>query len=274
METMTPFDAPASHTHAVRDDRLHSLVSRMLQGRAAASMHAYVLDEWLPFVAHGMTSFGSLAVAAVPSEILSVVPPGFETDVRLDLIKQTPDPAVSILAAAAHVLGRLTWADPAETAGHTASGRLPARVESTLTLPGARLGFVEMDQIVLRDLTGTTAVPIDQLDDLAAPVIEDEHDAFGLVARYDNAMLKDLCWAVLVGRIPGIVIRDTPLLGICEHTADRVFCLDVDPTGVTVMLVGRLETLRVFARFSTPASTQADLDHLIDELIVNAALPA
>lgn len=261
------FEAPV----AACDDRMRSLTQRMLGGSAAASLDAYQLNEWLAFVAHGTTTEGALVIAATPQEILGTVPPGFEVDVRLDFVKQTLDPSVTILAATAHVLGTLTWATPSEAAGLAASGRLPERVRGTLSLPDSRLGFIDVGRLVLRDITGVTRLPTDLLDEHIPTAIEDEHDAFGLVAEYDNDALKDLCRAVLTGRIQGIATHDYPLAGVCSHTADRVFCLDVDTTGVTVMLVGHHETLRIFARFATPARTQTDLAHCVGELMRIAA---
>ncbi|MFT3877392.1 MAG: hypothetical protein QM708_13365 [Propioniciclava sp.] len=256
---------------AACDQRMRSLVHRMLGGSAAASLEAYQLNEWLSFVAHGTTPQGSLVIAAAPQEILGTIPPGFHVEVRLDLIKQTLDPSVTILAAAAHVLGTLTWATPGEAAEHLASGLLPERVVETLTVPGARLGFIEVDQLMLRDMTGAAWLPVELLDRHTPTAIEDEHDAFGVVAEYDNEALKDLCRAVMGGSIPGIVTYDHPLAGICAHTAGRVFCLDVDTTGITVMLISPHETLRVFAQFPEPATSQSELPHLIGSVMRAAA---
>ena len=254
------------------DDRARSLVMRMLAGAAAASLYAYRMDEALETVAHGLTPDGSLVVAAAPTDLLSTVPAGFAVDVRLDLIKQSPDPMVSLVAASTHLLGTLVWAQRAETVAHIEAGTLPPLVETMLTVPGARLGFVEVEKMVLHDLTGATPIPLEALEG-PAPLIEDPYAAFDLVARNDNTTLKDLCWAVMVGTVPGFAIQKAPLPHVCSHTADQVFCVDVDPTGITVMLVGRHETLIAYARFATPATSHLELTAQVDRLMAQATPP-
>lgn len=251
------------------DDRARSLVLRMLAGAAAASLYAYRMDEALETVTHGLLPDGTLVVAAAPTDLLSTVPAGFSIDIRMDLIKQSPDPMVSLVAASTHLLGTLVWAQRPETIALIEAGTLPPLVEAMLTVPGARLGFVEITKMVLHDLTGATPIPLDTLD---GPVltIEDPYGAFHLVARHDTTALKDLCWSVMVGSIPGFAIQKAPLPHVCSHTADQVFCVDVDPTGITVMLVGRHETLIAYARFAQLATSHADLTVQVDQLMIDA----
>ena len=80
-----------------------------------------------------------------------------------------------------------------------------------------------------------------------------------------------ICWAVMVERVPGVVVNKGPLPHVCDHTADRVFCVDVDPNGVTVMLVGRQETLVVHASFDAPAASQGELEDKIARLMKDSA---
>ncbi|RXW31481.1 hypothetical protein [Propioniciclava flava] len=251
------------------DARVRSLVMRMLSGAAAASLYAYRMEEALETVTHGLMPDGSLVVAAAPTELLSTVPAGFAVDVRVDLLKQSPDPMVSLVAASTHLLGSLTWASRAETIAHIEAGALPPMVEAMLTAPGARLGFVDMEKVVLHDLTGATPIPLEALEG-AVTLIEDPYAAFDLVARHDNTTLKDLCWAVMVGTVPGFAIQKAPLPHVCSPTADQVFCVDVDPTGITVMLVGRHETLIAYARFATPATSHIELTAQVDRLMADA----
>ncbi|MFT3889504.1 MAG: hypothetical protein QM713_15270 [Arachnia sp.] len=252
------------------DPRAVSLALRMLHGAGAAALYAYRLDESIEFLAHGLLPNGSLVVAAAPEGMLGTLAPGFEVEVRMDVLKQTPDPAVSIVAASAHLLGSLSWAARKETANLVAAGTLPELVEATLSLPGARLGFVEVERLVLHDLAGATVIPLDALTRPFA-VIEDEHAAFGAVARYDQEALKDLCWAVMVDAVPGMVVSKGPLPHVCEHTADKVFCVDVDPNGVTVMIVGREETVLVHASFDEPATSQTELEDRVSRLMKDSA---
>lgn len=259
------YETPAA---AACDDRVRSLARRMLSGAAAASLVAYRHGVGVDAVAHGLLDDGTLVVSAVPEHPLDAVAPGDPIDVRLDLVKQSPDPTVSLVAASAHLLGTLAWATGAEAMALRAAGRLPLMVEAMLTAPGARLGFVDVGRLVLHDLTGATVVPFDSLVDEEQPL--DAYGAFAAVAGLDTATLKDLCWAVMVEAIPGIATSKGPLPGVCSHTADRVFCVDVAPTGLTLMLVGRHETLTVFARFERPAASDADLVAQVARLVERA----
>lgn len=256
---MHPSHQPAGTTP---DGRAHSLAHRMVAGSAAATMIAYRLGEALELVAHGFARDGALVIAAVPVALLASTPAGHPIDVRMDLVKQSPDPVVSLIAASAHLLATLTWASPEETRARRIEG-LPAPVDAMLAAPGARLGFLEADRVALHDLAGASTI---SLGDCPPPVIADGHAAFELIARHDDESLKDLCWSVLVGSTPGIATSRPPLPHQCHHTTDRVFCLDVDPHGVTVMLVGHHETLTVFAAFDRPAQHEADLAPLVASL--------
>lgn len=260
------FDAP---TTVVSDERARSLARRMLGGSAAASLYAYRLDESIVFLAHGMTADGTVVVAGVPEGMLEAAAPGFGIDVRMDLIKQSPDPSVALVAASVHLLGALTWATPSEVEAQRVDGALPEIVEAMLDVPGARLGFVEIERALLHDMNGATVIPPEVLD-YARPVIEDEYAAFDAVAAFTQAELKDLCWAVMVGAVPGQVVSKPPLPSACPHTVDTVFCVDVDPTGVAVMLIGRSETLVVNACFDEPVTSQNELPDRVAKLMRDA----
>lgn len=261
------FEAPPT---VVSDERAGSLARRMLGGSAAASLYAYRDDESLPFVAHGIATDGTLVVAAVPERMLAAVAPGFAVDVRMDLIKQSPDPSISLVAASLHLLGTLTWATPAEASDRVAGGGLPSLVEAALEAPGARLGFIDVERALLHDLDGATVIPHDEMY-YAPPVIEDEYATFGALVSHGQTGLKDLCWAVMVGEVPGQVVAKPPLPMMCPHTADTVLCVDVDTTGVTVMFVGRSETLVVNACFGGVATSQADAEARVARLMRDAA---
>ncbi|NHB85588.1 hypothetical protein G7085_15955 [Tessaracoccus sp. HDW20] len=96
------------------------------------------------------------------------------------------------------------------------------------------------------------ATVIDPTDLFREPRLDD-HAGYTAVASHDQAALSDLCWAVMVGAVPGEVVSKGPLPGVCAHTAERVHCVDVDPYGVTLMLAGAEETLIVFAAFGAGA---------------------
>lgn len=250
--------------------RATSLARRLLGGSGAASLDAYRMGQCLPFVAHGMSEDGSLVVAAMPEGLLGAVDPGVAVDVRLDVVKQTPDPSVSIVAASLHLLGALTWATEAEARGLVG---LPPLVAAMLEVPGARLGVIVIERTVLHDLTGATPIDSDELYHEPA-VLADEYAGFDLVGRHDQDALKDLCWSVMVSATPGLVVSKAALPNVCPHTADKVFCVDVDTLGVTLMLVGRVETLLVFAAFDAPATSLMSLERRVGSLMQSTELAA
>lgn len=247
-------------------ERANRLARRLLGGSGAASVDAYRLGECLPFVAHGIAADGSLVVAARPEGCLATISDGEGVDVRLDVVKHSPDPSISIIGSSIHLLGSLSWL-PDGGAGRTAG--LPSLVEAMMEMPGARLGVIVVERAVLHDMFGPTPIDPGQIHAEDA-VVTDDHLGFELVASHDQPALKDLCWSVLVGAAPGGVVSKAPLPAVCPHTADRVFCVDVDAMGVTLMLVGREETLLVFAAFSSALTSQYELDARISELMCAA----
>lgn len=226
-----------------------ALARRLLRGVGAASLDAYRLCETLEFVAHGVTEDGVLVVAGRPDGLLAQAA---SADVRLDVVKRAPDPLISIVGSSLHLLGSLTWVDAAEVSG------VPTNVAELLELPGARLGVIDIDRAVLHDLTGATALGRGDLFYQPSLVV-DEYAGYEVVAGQGQGVLKDLCWAVMVGEVPGIVVTKAPLRAACSHTRDQVFCVDVDSSGVTLMLVGGQETLIVYAAYPAPALSQRDL---------------
>ncbi len=256
---MATHDATTT-THA------RSTAGRLLGGSAAATVHAYRLGESLPIIAHGLTDDGCLVVAAYPTGALAEIPHGSPTDVRMDAVKQAPNPAVTIVAASVHLLGGLSWGNAAETEARLQEGSLPSTVRAAIEASDARLGFIHPERIVLHDMDGATVVPSEELSKAPA-VIEDECAAFDSVASYEETELKDLIWAVLLGTVPGIVASKAPLPGACSRTADRVFCVDIDPTGITLMFVGQDELLTVFASFGRCAHSRSEVGAQLDVLM-------
>lgn len=259
------FEAPKTEV----EGRAAALARRLVGGAGAASLDAYRVGECLEFVAHGIAEDGSLVVAAIPAGALAAAGDGVPIDVRLDVVKQAPVPAVSIVSASVHLLGELTWVPAAEVA----LGELPSSVASLADMPGVRYGVVAVRRAVLHDLTGATVIDGDQFH-YEAPSAVDGYAAFEKVAGLDQGMLKDLCWAVMVDATPGLVVSKPAMPNVCQHMADRVFCVDVDARGLTMMLVGTEETLLVFAAFSHPVASLPDLDARLFDLMGAAILAA
>ncbi len=252
------------------EDRSQLLALRMLQGSALASIHAYRLRETLDPVVHGVTADGLLAIVAVPTGLTSVQGAGWEIDVRLDLVKKSLDPRVSILVASGHALGSMTWASPTESDRYVAEGQLPMLLQQALEVPGARLAFIDVERLVLHDMSGAVVVPYDEMA-LGTPTPGEEFAGTGLLSGYNTSELKDLCWSVMVGRIPGTVTRKSHGGVPCSHTINQVFCVDVDALGVTVMLVAAHELVIVHARFAQAPDSLTELEALIASLMKDSA---
>ncbi len=248
-------------------ERAQSLARRVLGGSGSAGIFAYRLGESLPFVAHGLAADGSLVIAARPEGLLPATAPGFGVDVRMDAVLHSADPSVSIVAASVHLLGELTWVGEAELQSLRDTG-LPSRVADLADLPGMQVGIVEIERAVLHDLDGATVV---DLDELRAPSPLDELAAQGAVARLGQDALKDLCWAVMVGRLEGqVCVADAPPAA-CAHTMGRVFCVDADLGGVTLMLVSPGEAHVVYAPFPRPVASVDALEGALAALVQAAA---
>ena len=219
-------------------ERAASLARRLLGGGGAASLDAYRLGRSLPFVAHGMTADGVLVVA-IPTEALGAVGP---TDIRLDVVRQTCDPTLTVVASSIHVLGSLVSVDEAEAASMTG---LPERVAGLIPLAGMGLARVEVERAVLHDMHGATVI---RAADLFHEAQLDEHAGHDSVVAHGQDALKDLCWAVLVGATPGEVVDPGAPRGVCPSIAG-VHCVDVDRFGVTLLVAGAEGVQVVFAAF-------------------------
>lgn len=234
--------------------RAGSLARRLLGGGGAASLDAYRLGACLPFVAHGVTAHGDLVIAAPRAGVLGAVE---GADVRLDVVRQTGDPTLAVIASSIHVLGSLAWLDDAEAA---ALGEPPERVADLLAVPGMGLAVISVKRAVLHDLHGATVIA---RGDIFLEEQLDDHAGYDAVASAEPWALKDLCWSVRLGLVPGEVVTKGALPGVCAATADRVHCVDVDLFGVTLMLAGTEEAVLVFAEFpagaGTPQQRVADL---------------
>ncbi len=252
------------------EDRSQLLALRMLQGSALASIHAYRLGETLDPVVHGVTSDGLLAIVAVPAGWTSGQAAGWPIDVRLDLVKKSLDPRVSILVASSHALGTMVWASPTESDRYVAEGQLPMLLQHALEVPGARLAFVDVERLVLHDMSGAMVVPYDELA-LGTPTLAEGFAGTGILTNYSTSELKDLCWSVMVGRIPGTVTRKAHGGIPCSHTINQVFCADVDALGATVMLVEAHELVIVHARFAKAADSLTELGAQIASLMKDSA---
>ena len=125
-------------------ERARSLAGRMLRGGAACSLVAWRISSQYDFVAHGLTTQGDIVVAVRPDEdcLLSTLPPGCGTVVRMDLTRHSNDVTLSVIAASAHLLGELVLLPNAAVDRLMSENQLPGRVAELAQISGTRIGLV------------------------------------------------------------------------------------------------------------------------------------
>lgn len=249
-----------------------SVAHRLMSGAGSASLLAFRLAPEDPCsgLAHGLTTSGQFVVAAYrdPEAAATTAADGQPIEVRVDLVKGSPEPSVRLVTATVHLVGTLTWLDPDEAFLMLVQGDLPPRVGEIAENPDGRVGVVEAGRVVLRDSLGVTPIDLDTLIqadhcpracDAVYPDADQEWDAYDLTASVDQMYLRRICHAVDDGSIAGAVCWRRPSTHYCEHTIGRVFLADIDRTGVTLMSVQPDETISAFAAFCHPATTLDDL---------------
>lgn len=241
-------------------DRAGTLAHRLLAGGGVAAVVAYRLDpeKATEVLAHGVTSDGALVVALTPGPLLDA---GCAHEVRMDVRREATEAAVRITSASIHLLGRLSWLTSQEVRDLGDEARLPDPVTLLLGSPAVRWARVTTERVVLHDASGVTPFTWDEavVDRATFPAPSDELNAHDVVLAAAGTDLEAVCRAVVDGRLPGRVQSDRPSANVCNHTADRVFCVDVDGLGVNLMHVGRERTTVVFAPFDAKVG---DLDAL------------
>ena len=125
------------HIASALSQRCSSLARRILSGAGMATMVAHTMisagespEKWTcDLQAHGVTASGRFVVAqrSHPAQALCQVPAGLPTDVRLEISKDAPEPAIRLLAATLHVLGTITWLDPRPSRPPVGHGRATKR---------------------------------------------------------------------------------------------------------------------------------------------------
>lgn len=252
-------------------DRAETVAHRLLTGTGLASVVAYRLDPdaSLDVFVHGVTSTGSLVVA-LPADAL---PDGHVLDVRMDVRREATEALVRITSASLHLLGQLTWLTADEVAALAGDRRLPDTARLLADSTGVRWARVTSDRVLMHDASGVT--PFDYATAAAArttfPSPSDELDAHDVVRTEADHALAAICRAVVDGTLPGRVQSERPSPGnVCDHTAGRVFCVDVDHLGINLMHVGGERTTVVFAPFTTKVTGLDDLATQVRSLATRA----
>ncbi|MBD4448448.1 hypothetical protein GUG94_26220, partial [Xanthomonas citri pv. citri] len=85
---------------------------------------------------------------------------GLPTDVRLEISKDAPEPAIRLLAATLHVLGTITWLAPAQVDHLLATDVLPREVSIIAGFDDALIGVVAPYRAILHDAMGSTEIDV------------------------------------------------------------------------------------------------------------------
>ena len=261
--------------------RCSSLARRILSGAGMATMVAHSMisahespEEWTcDLQAHGITASGRFLVAlrSHPTQTLCPVPAGLPTDVRLEISKDAPEPAIRLLAASLHVLATVTWLTPDQIDHLLATDVLPSEVSIIAGFDDALIGVIAPHRAILHDAMGSTEIDIPALiNDIPAdevfPSAEDELSALDIVASLGNLHLSQLCDGVRKKTVLGCSCWSRATHHACPHTVGRVFCADIDRTGLTLMYVNPDQTGAMFIPLEQDATSLTELKAAVARL--------
>src|SRR5260364_112375 len=253
------------HIASALSQRCFSLARRILGGAGMATM-----------VAHTMISAGeSPEKWTCDLQAHGQVPAGLPTDVRLEISKDAPEPAIRLLAATLHVLGTITWLAPAQVDHLLATDVLPREVSIIAGFDDALIGVVAPYRAILHDAMGSTEIDVPALidnipDDKVFPSAEDELSALDIVASLGNAHLSQLCDGVHKKTVFGCSCWSRATHHACPHTVGRVFCADIDRTGLTLMYVNPDQTGAMFIPLEQDATSLTELEAAVAQLPLNS----
>lgn len=258
-----PADAPASY----RSIASRRMARRLLSGAGTAAICAYRLAPDTPpqMVLHAFDDHGHILVAAVPTtgHPLASVASGEPVEVRLDVELEAADAGVRVTTASCHLLGSLVWLDPATTEGLLAGASAACHCSLTGGSPmsaltglaqaeGGRLGVIHADRVTVHDAMGVGGHSITEVlgegaKDQEAPLWSTSAvvSAQEAVCALGEITLDMLVSGVLDASVPGVVCSVRPSQGLCARLRGRVLCVDVSPYGVTLMRLGKEETVTV-----------------------------
>ncbi|WCC79486.1 hypothetical protein O6R08_08180 [Cutibacterium equinum] len=276
---------PSDRIAAALSQRSSSLARRILGGAGMATVVAHEMisadthpDIWTcDLQAHGVTASGRFVVAMRPhpAQAICQIPAGIATDVRMEISKDSPEPGIRLLTATLHVLGTLTWLSAGQIDHLLATDVLPREVSMITAFDDGLVGVIEPRQGILHDSMGSTEVDIPTLiadtpHDEVFPTIEDEFSALDVVASLGDFHLSQLCDAVRRETLAGHHCWSRTTHHACPHTVGRVFCADIDRTGLTLMYVNPDQTGAVFIPLDQDATSLSELEAAVAQLPLNS----
>ncbi|MDO4413145.1 hypothetical protein [Cutibacterium sp.] len=276
---------PKTRIAPTLSQRTSSIARRILAGAGAATMVAHAMisadgdpDQWTcDLQAHGVTTSGRFVVAvrSQPAQALCQVPVGVPTDIRLEISKDSPEPGIRLLAATLHVLGTVTWLSVSQIDHLLATELVPSEVSIIAGFDDGLIGVIDPHQAILHDAMGSTEIDIPTLiaetpNDEVFPSIQDEFSALDVVASIGDFHLSQLCDAVRREELLGCTCWSRATHQACPHTVGRVFCADIDRTGLTLMYVNPDQTGAVFIPLDRDATSLSELEAAVARLPLNS----
>ncbi|MDO5066515.1 MAG: hypothetical protein Q4D96_04460 [Propionibacteriaceae bacterium] len=248
--------------------RAVSLARRMLAGGASCSVTAWRLDLCHDMVAHGLTTDGEIVVALWPAmeNELFWIPDGTVLDVRIDMVRHSCDTMLNVVASSCHMLGRMALLGRERRAELIEGHRLPERVAELAQLEGTRVGLVSVDRVLVHDHNGPVSVPWQELGGELPDFPADDLAVHDVVASLGQGVLKRWCTGVRLGLLPGTATVRPSGPQVCAHLLDKVSCVDVDRTGVTLMHIGAEETATVFVEFDSRPTDLPSLQRAVADI--------
>lgn len=269
--------APVTAAAAVWDVlpvRAASLALRLLSGAGVPSLFGYAPGPsgGCETLWHGLSSRGELLVAAVDTfdSPITAAPELEPINVRLDVVKESPEWAARITACALHLLGTLEWLPQDVAAAHLAEVDVNPLVVEAAAMPGGRLGVIHTDRVVLHDSAGVTPMPFADVVASAAPAGIFPAPADELAAREEMGSLSQADLTALFVLANDDWDAALPLTAqpvtTCPTLHGRVLCVDVDRTGLTLMQVDAVGTRTVLFAFERPVGSLGELSDRIGRL--------
>ena len=276
---MNPVPASRLSTETAMSERSKSLAHRLLSGAGRATVVAYRPEpaRTMEVFAHALLDSGRLVVATsvLADDTLAGLTEGERIEVRLDVVKESPEVSVHLVTATGHLLGEFWWATPAESAALIHERGLPGELIAIATAPGGRLGLIDTDRVYVHDSAGISSFAPNELASAAPafPAAWLEGDAYAVIAALSRGERLAICDAVTTGLLDGEAMFDAHEQAGCRHTWGEVWCADIDATGITLHETTGEASRTVVAAFARPVRTLAELDAEVTRLLAAATAP-
>lgn len=253
-----PRSSTAPEQEVARRDRRRraARVRRVLAGSGVLDLVAYDIapERAHRAIAHTTTACGAILVALDVSADADGFydPQAFLLRVRVDLAKEAPEWQASILAYTVHALGTLSWAEDEQVAQCVRDGHIDEGFAYAASIPGVRVGALDLTQIIVHDADGAVEVP--PWDALGGVMLGARSGA-SEYPRLCDTPAEELAACEVVRRVCGgelsrlfacptarlLAARSGPASAgsgpASAGAEDATYCVDIDASGITLMHV-------------------------------------